>query len=332
MGKIVAGLASSHAYTFLDPSEWDKRREKNRAMYRSRYGVEPPAHPKIAEETAEIRTTRYQRVRDGLGFLGGKLREKKPDCLILVGDDQNENYNEANLPQIAIYTGDEVLATEMAADGRRVRGARYRCHAEMARDLLHGLVERDFDVAYSKSFPQDELLSHAHGPILRIMDPEAAIPVVLVFVNAIHVPAPSPARCYHLGQAIREIVERRPGNERVAVYASGGLSHFTGGYPWKAYRGPFSYGSISEEFDRKALELIKRGEGEKLARLSSADLLANGDIEMRSWITLLGTVGSVPGRVLAYEPFYSAVMGMAVGYWEKEQGGAAETQQSEAGA
>jgi aromatic ring-opening dioxygenase catalytic subunit (LigB family) len=318
MGKIVAGLASSHAYTLLDPSEWDKRREKNRSMYRNRYGVDAPAHPKIADETVEDRATRYQRVRDGLGFLRRKLKEKKPDCLILVGDDQNENYNEGNLPQFALYTGGEVLATEMAADGQRVRGARYRSHGELGQALLEGLVDREFDIAYSKSFPKEELLSHAHGPILRIMDPEAEIPVVLLFVNAIHVPAPSPNRCYRLGQAMREIIQRRPGNERVAIYASGGLSHFTAGYPWPAYKGPHTYGSISEDFDRQALELMRRGEGEKLTALTSADLLAHGDIEMRSWLVLLGAVGSHPGEVLAYEPFYSAVMGMAVGYWEME--------------
>jgi hypothetical protein len=63
---------------------------------------------------------------------------------------------------------------------------------------------------------------------------------------------------------------------------------------------------------------MRRGEGEKLTALTSADLLAHGDIEMRSWLVLLGAVGSHPGEVLAYEPFYSAVMGMAVGYWEME--------------
>jgi aromatic ring-opening dioxygenase catalytic subunit (LigB family) len=162
------------------------------------------------------------------------------------------------------------------------------------------------------------------------MDPEAAIPVVLLFVNAIHVPAPSPARCYRLGQAIREIVESRPGHERVAVYASGGLSHFTAGYPWKAYKGPFSYGSISEEFDRQALELMGRGEAAKLAQLSSQDLLANGDIEMRSWLVLLGMVGSIPMRLLAYEPLYSALMGMTVGYWELEAGTTVGAERTEA--
>ena len=72
--------------------------------------------------------------------------------------------------------------------------------------------------------------------------------------------------------------------------ASGGMSHFTGGYPWKAYRGPYSYGGINEEFDREILDWMAHGDGEKVAQLTSDDLLKNGDIELRSWITLLGAV------------------------------------------
>ncbi len=61
-----------------------------------------------------------------------------------------------------------------------------------------------------------------------------------------------------------------------------------------------------------------RGEGKKLSGLSAQDLLDHGDIEMRSWILLLGAVGKTPAKVLAYEPFYRAIMGMAVAYWELE--------------
>jgi hypothetical protein len=249
--------------------------------------------------------------------LRAKLGEKKPDALILVGDDQSENFKEDNLPQVALYVGEEFLATERGQSGQS-GNVRYRSHAGLARDLLDGLVERDFDVSSSKSFANSELLSHAHAPILKTVAPEADLPVVLVFVNAIHMPAISPGRCYRLGKAINEIIERRSSAERIALYASGGLSHFTGGYPWRHYQGEFAYGSISEEFDRRALEFMRRGEGEKLSGLSTRDLLDHGDIEMRSWLLLLGAVGKTPAEVLAYEPFYRAIMGMAVAYWELE--------------
>jgi len=104
-------------------------------------------------------------------------------------------------------------------------------------------------------------------------------------------------------------------DKRITIYASGGLSHFTAGYPWRFYRGPFGYGCISEDFDRKILQWIADGQASKLAELSSAELLDHGEIELRSWIVLAGAVGSVPGRVLAYEPLYRGLMGMAVAEW-----------------
>ncbi len=318
MGKIVAGMASSHAFALSEPSSWDQRRNMNMAMYARRYGQEPPIHPKVAQEIPDERLTRYKRVRDGLTFLRETLKAKKPDVLLVIGDDQNEHFKDDNVPQIAIYTGDSLYTTERI-DGRREKGPGYRCHSELAQDLLSGLVEREFDVSFCRSFPNDELLAHAHAPIMRTVVPDADIPVVPIFVNAIHVPAPSPSRCYRLGQAMQQIIVGRPSGERVAIYASGGLSHFTGGYPYKHYTGPYTYGSISEEFDRKCLDLMSSGQGGKLAELTSKDLLDNGDIEMRSWIVLLGAVGDQPARVLAYEPFYSGIMGMGVAYWEAER-------------
>jgi aromatic ring-opening dioxygenase catalytic subunit (LigB family) len=319
MGKMIAALASSHANTLVDPARWDQRREHNRAGYKQRYGVEPPTHPRVAEETLEVRQRRYQPIRDGLNFLRDRLRQERPDALILVGDDQNENYREDNLPQIAIYVGDHVYPVDRHNEGNQGQRVLYRCNTELANSLLNGLVQRDFDVAASKSFPRKELLAHAHAPILRRIIPEADIPVVLLFVNAIHVPAISPKRCYRLGEAIKEIVEQdRPAAERVAIYASGGLSHFTAGYPWRHYKGTYAYGSICEDFDHRLLDWMKRGEGEQFSQFTSQDLLDNGEIELRSWITLLGAVGRTPARVLAYEPFYSANMAMSVAYWDLE--------------
>ncbi len=154
-------------------------------------------------------------------------------------------------------------------------------------------------------------------------------------MNAIHPPGPAPARCYAFGQMLGDIIRHHLADKRIAIYASGGLSHFTAGYPWRYYRGPFGYGCISEDFDRKVLQWIDDqnenftsqnvpqfaiytgadGQASKLAELSSAELLEHGEIELRSWIILAGVVGAVPARVLAYEPLYRGLMGMAVAEW-----------------
>jgi len=317
MGKIIAGLASSHAYALQEPERWDMMRQRTMERYKARYGDYPPAQPKVAQETLESREQRYAKIRHGLSFLKENLAAQKPDALILVGDDQDENFTEDNLPQIAIYVGGE-FSLNGSYQPESAKRVRYWSHKDLANDLLHSLVCREFDVGYIKKFPNDMLFSHAHCQILARMLPQAEVPVVLIFVNAIHVPAPTPARCYRLGEAIRGIVSARVGAERVAIYGSGGLSHFTSGYPWEHYKGNHNVGAICEAFDRELVDFMAAGEGHKLAQLSSEDLLMNGEIELRSWITVLGAVGAVRPDLIAYEPFYSGVMGMGVAHWTSD--------------
>jgi aromatic ring-opening dioxygenase catalytic subunit (LigB family) len=317
MSILTAGMASSHAATVVEPTKWDKGRAANRESYKKRYGTEPAIHPKALGETMDVRESRYKWIRDGLDFLRRNLQETRPDAVVMVGDDQDENFSEENWPQLGIYVGEEFVSTKREG-GKRERGPRYQCHAELANDLLHGLVERDFDISYSRSFPNSELLSHAHCQILDRLLPEANIPVVPLFVNATHPPIISPRRCFSVGQAVREIIDKRPGSDRVLIFASGGISHFPAGFPWRYYKGPFTYGSISEEFDRKIMEHMVRGEGELLAQLTSQDLIDNGNDEMRSWIIALGAIGKARPHLLNYEALYSAGTAMGVGYWNLE--------------
>jgi hypothetical protein len=312
MSQIAAALASSHAMAFYGPEAWDERRAIVRARYTRQYGVEPPEQPEIDGETFEGNQARYARIRDGFELLRRQMEALRPDTIVLIGDDQGENYREDNLPQFAIYIGDELVA------GRGGSGRRYRCDTALARAILMEGVEAGFDLASSKRFPDDALISHAHVQVMDFLDPEASIPVVPIFINAIHVPAPTPRRCLELGQLLRTIIEAQPDDKRVVLYASGGLSHFTSGYPWPHYEGPHTLGWISVDFDRRVVETIAAGRGAELARLSSKDLLDNGDIEMRQWITLVGTIGDRKPDHIVYEPFFRGLMGMATAYWDFE--------------
>jgi aromatic ring-opening dioxygenase LigB subunit len=312
MVKIAAGMASSHAYTFIDPHHWEERREVTRERYRKRYGEYPAVQPQIEGETLEGNLARYQDIRDGLDRLKRNFDTLCPDTLVLIADDQDENYREDNLPQIAIYTGERAVAV----DSETARTIEVQSDAALATLILNEAVDAGFDLASSKSFPDDRVRSHAHAQILSFLEPR--VPVVLIFLNAIHVPAPSPSRCYQFGQCLRGILDALPDERRVVLYASGGMSHFTAGYPWAHYQGPFGLGSISEDFDRMAIAAMREGRASELvASLSSRDLLANGAIEFRQWITLLGALDGAAPEWLAYQPFYRAVMAMGVAYWSQ---------------
>src|SRR3546814_11172903 len=72
-----------------------------------------------------------------------------------------------------------------------------------------------------------------------LMDEANPLPIVPLALNTYYAPnQPTPRRCYALGQAIRRAVESYPEDIKVAVIASGGLSHFV----------------VDEELDRGLIE------------------------------------------------------------------------------
>jgi hypothetical protein len=315
MARLVAGMASSHAFAFMDHTEWDVARERNRGFYERRYGFKPPEHPGVATQTAADAERQQQAVSGGLDRLRERIAAERPDVLVVIGDDQNENFTEANLPQMAIYTGESFLAVDRAHPDREPR--RYRSQPELAWEMLVGCTNQGYELAAVKEFPEDKLLAHAIAPALDVLVPDGSVPVILLFVEAIRVPSPTPERCYGLGQALRRVIDGWNTDARVMAYASGGLSHFTAGFPYKHYSRKYGhdYGAISEDFDRQVLADMAAGRGSTLAAISADELLEHGDVELRSWITLLGMVGDTPAEILAYEPAYRALMGMGVAWW-----------------
>src|SRR5581483_11681959 len=184
-------------------------------------------------------------LQDALDYLRERIAALRPDTIILIGDDQDENFREDNLPQFAIYTGEEVqVEARSGGHAPAVRGhvegpVPYPCDTVLARAIHEGVVEAEFDLSSSTHFPEDRLWSHAHVQILSYMGLlTRPVPIVPIFVNAIHVPAPTPPRCYAFGEAMRRVIEAQPDDKRVLVYASGGLSHYTAGFPWPNYQGP----------------------------------------------------------------------------------------------
>jgi hypothetical protein len=313
MASIVAGMASSHAYALLGPDTWDARREVSSRRFADKYGSPPPDNPHFGREPQEQSAQRYvDTIGDGFEKLREEFAALTPDALVIVGDDQGENYTDT-IPQFAIYTGDHVASY----DGESGQTTEYGCDATLAKVLLEGLVDQGFDVTSSRAFPDDRLISHAHTQILSLLEP--SVPVVLVFVNAITPPAPAPRRCYEFGEALRSCLEEVPGNGRLVLYASGGMSHFSAGYPYAEYGGPLSMGDICEEFDQRIVSWMREGQGARLKTLSSRDLLENGEVELRQWTVLLGAMRETRPDWLVYEAIHRGLMGMAVGLWRPDQ-------------
>jgi len=153
--------------------------------------------------------------------------------------------------------------------------------------MLEKLVHQGFDMAYS----QDAILGHSYAAVYEWIIEGRNTPVVPIFVNTYLPPLPSPQRCMALGKAIADVVAERP--ERVAIVASGGMSHYPG--TWK-------YPQPAYDFDYWAIAQLERGNIEALTSLTSEQLDEVGNTEMLPWYFLFGAIGAVPGELLTYQP------------------------------
>lgn len=213
--------------------------------------------------------------------LGKILDETKPDAIVFLGSDHLETFSMTCMPTFAIVAG-SVANAEFAG-----RTYSLPIHREMAEDFLKKLVQADFDMAYS----EDAVLGHTFAVPFEFVLEGRDIPVIPFFTNVYLPPLPSPKRCAALGQAIAEIIKSR--SERVAIIASGGMSHYPG--TWK-------YPHPDFEFDKWMLGELERGNTDSLLNLTNEQLDEVGNTELLPWAILAGAIGNQPGELLQYTP------------------------------
>lgn len=217
----------------------------------------------------------------GMRELGELLDETRPDVILFLGSDHLETFAINCVPTFAIIAGNRAHA-EFAG-----RTYDLPIHREMAEDLLNKLVRADFDMAYS----EDAVLGHTFAVPFEFVIGGREIPVVPIHTNVYMPPLPTPKRCAAFGQAIAEVVASR--SERVAIIASGGMSHYPG--TWK-------YPQPEFEFDRWILSELEHGKTESLYNLTSEQLDEVGNTELLPWAVMLGAIGNVPGELVQYTP------------------------------
>jgi 2,3-dihydroxyphenylpropionate 1,2-dioxygenase len=82
------------------------------------------------------------------------------------------------------------------------------------------------------------------------------------------------------------------------------------------FPGTDRYASPDFDFDRHVLALLRDGKGRELAEIGAAELDRTGNVELRTWLTVLAAVGDVAAEVHCYEPSWHH--GNAVVEWPCE--------------
>ena len=323
MADIVLAIGTSHSPLLNSPAEDYPKHAAIDASGRKlldkdgkpcTYGellekADPSIEQQIEPQVLEERSTRCNA---NIERLARELTEAKLDALIVVGDDQHEQFFEDNMPAILVFWGETIANNPLHMDEDAPqfwRKARSQFHeTEKPRDypvdsrlglhLIESLIEQGFDVSHSKKLSKEHGEGHAFGFVhRRMMSDNNVIPIVPVALNTYFPPnQPRPRRCYDLGKAIRKAVQKSKGSERVGILASGGLSHFT----------------VDEELDRSMLDALKRGDGEALASLP-LQKLNSGSSEIRNWIVVAGAAGHLKNVWQEYVPCYRSAAGTGCG-------------------
>jgi protocatechuate 4,5-dioxygenase beta chain/2,3-dihydroxyphenylpropionate 1,2-dioxygenase len=210
-----------------------------------------------------------------------RLAAARPEAIAVVAGDHLEGFFLDAVPALAVFVGAE--ASGQFGPYRYT----FPVHEPLARAILEESIGRGFDLAYS----QEIRLDYAFYIPLHFTMPDPPAAIVPLYVNVYLPPQPTPARCYAWGRALRGILDARP--ERVALLASGGMSHFPG---------TDRYADPDYAWDRQLLGRLSEGRGGETAALTGEALDAAGNVELRTWITLLGALGDARAEVLCYEP------------------------------
>ncbi len=332
MADIILGIGSSHAPQLaMPPERWRAYGDRSRSQPEHWFRGKTYSFPELVEARAaehferectdEKFRARYETCQKAITHLSEILHRVAPDVCIIFGDDQHEVFGDDNMPPIAIYHGatvDDAPRQDRGGYGGRAafRDPRVdnappdrRSHpaeAELGEYLIEALTANEFDVTRTNVLKGrlNGAIGHAFYYIYRRLMNNNTIPHVPVMVNTYYPPnVPTAARCYRLGQTVRQAIEAWDNKKRVAIFATGGLSHTV----------------IEEELDARILEGLQNDDFVKLTDYPDVRFRA-GTSEIKNWVALAGAMSGtdLEPNIVDYVPCYrtEAGNGCAMGFAE----------------
>lgn len=316
-------MGSSHAPQLaMPPDQWRSYGDRSRTQAEHWYNGKTYSFEELVDLRAESHfdqectdekfQKRFDACQNAIKHLSDTLARVKPDLCIILGDDQHEAFIDDNMPCVAIYHGETV--DDVPGGGAGFRDptidespkdrVTHPAGAEFGEYLINQLIASEYDITRTNKLVRREgAIGHAFYYVYRRLMHNNVIPNVPIMVNTYYPPnVPSAMRCYHMGQVLRKSIEAWDSDKRVAVFASGGLSHTV----------------IEEDLDARILEGLKNDDVKKLTDYADVRFRA-GTSEIKNWIALAGAMSgsSLAPNIVDYVPCYrteagnGCAMGMA---------------------
>ena len=326
MAEIVLGMWTTHGPTLsTTPEEWLLRLpadhgNKQHWYKTGRYDFDTLVAMRHDEGLAEQssfseRTRRHGACQAAIAQMAEVYAEAAPDVAVIFGNDQQELFNEALMPAFMVFNGatvwNEPSSPEQAAKhppGIHAAEAghkppvytEYPGHPELANYLIGDLVANSFDITRASQLPRLDKhwhsgIGHAFGFVYRQIMRDQVVPHVPFITNTFFPPnQPTARRCFELGRTVGRAIKAWKSDARVAVFGSGGMSHFV----------------IDEALDRQIFDALANRDTEALCSLGE-DWLQSSSSELKNWIAAAGALfeTDLSGGVVDYQPCYRSEAG-----------------------
>jgi hypothetical protein len=228
-------------------------------------------------------------------------------------------------PPLTRGTERERELAKMIADGYCSHAREVPVASTLGRYLIEYLTEHDFDISHMtyveesyggrvrrryptvdgeldvvrETAPHAQGLPHGYSFVLERLLGDDHPPILPIAQNTCYPPnAVTPRRCFALGEAVAGALRDWEEDARVAVIASGGLSHFV----------------VDEEFDRMLLRALQDKDTDTLRSLPR-ERRYSATSECLNWVTVAAMMQreSLEMELLTYEPAYRTEAGTGAG-------------------
>ena len=235
--------------------------------------------------------------------IGAALVECRPDTVIVISDDHLHNFFLDNFPAFCIGAGDSYAAPAehwLKAEKHQLKG-----DPALGAHLLGEALTEGFDPSFSMNL----ILDHGVLTPLILAGISTRVTIVPLLVNCVQPPMPTMRRCVQLGQMLRRAIASCHSVGRVALFASGGISHDVA---------TPRMGFVNEAFDQEFLRLLGARDDEALIRFSTDHVneAGNGAEEIRNWLIVHGAVNGAEFSRRYYKAMPGWYTGIALAHWE----------------
>jgi gallate dioxygenase len=255
MARIIGGLAASHTPTIGFAYDRNKR--------------DDPVWAPIFENFAP---------------LSAWIERQKPDAMVVIYNDHVTSFFFDHYSAFALGVGEEWPVADEGGGARDLPPA--KGHPALAAHIGQSLVADEFDM----SFFQHRALDHGVFSPLSMLcphEPQWPVRIIPLQMGVLQLPVPSARRFYKLGHALRRAIESYPEDLRVAIVATGGLSHQVHGE---------RCGFNNTAWDERFLDLFER-DPERLAEMTLAEYATLGGFEGAEVVMWLTMRGALPAGV-----------------------------------